>query len=148
MRSNALGVSAALLSMLLLAGPARANRIAIGGDYLVNHSAAHPTVLELTLAIEGRVSSGVSAEVRLGGLLLTPGPAGGVPLDFGIRFSAPGKPYFELLAGPWLFFSGEAVLGHAAFGLGFEGRDVSFGPEFGVLATGQGMFGAHLSFRL
>ena len=50
--------------------------------------------------------------------------------------------------GPWIFFSGDAVRGHAAFGFGLETRRFSFGLEVGALTTSHGMIGARLAWRI
>lgn len=138
-------ISVALATGMLVPDVARAApRLGLGADYVFSELG----IFALTLALEGRLARRVAAQVRLGALIATPGPAAGVPLDIGVRFTPRGGAYFEALAGPWFFFSNDAVRGHGGFGFGIGGRDVSFGVEVGVLTTGNGMIGARLSFPL
>ena len=141
-----LRIAAAAIAILFAATPAAAAqlRLGIGGDYIFNDLGA----FELTLAIEGRLARYISVEGRFGGLLATSPTTLGVPLDFGLRLTPGSRLYLEALIGPWIFFSGDAVRGHAAFGFGLETRRFSFGLEVGALTTSHGMIGARLAWRI
>jgi hypothetical protein len=61
-----------------------------------------------------------------------------------------GQAYLEGLVGPWIFFTGDAVRGHAAFGLGLEGRSAFVGMEVGALgfSGGAAILGVKFGLRL
>src|SRR3989442_12674936 len=110
-----LRIAAAAIAVLLFAATpvaAAQVRLGIGAGYVCNDVGA----FELTLSIEGRLARYVSVEGRFGGLLATSPTTLGVPLDFGLRVTPGSRVYLEALVGPWIFFSGDAVRGHAAFG--------------------------------
>jgi hypothetical protein len=122
-----------------LRGPARARRVA-------------PAPARRRLRPRRRprpVLANVSVGGRFGGLVTTGSPAtAGVPLDLSLRVST-GRVYFEGLAGPWIFFSGDTVRGHAAFGFGVVSRSVEFGGEVGWLSGfSRAMLGVRLGFRI
>ena len=132
----------AVLSLAPLAASAQV-RLGVGGDYIFNEQG----VFELTLAVEGRLARHIAVEGRFGGLVTTSSSTAGVPLDFGLRVTPGGRTYLEALIGPWFFFNGgDAVRGHAAFGL--EQRHFSFGLEVGGLTGANAMLGARLSWRI
>lgn len=140
-------IAAALVfaAVALAAPSSRAEvRGVLGGDYIFQNQGA----FELMLAVDTPLARHVAVEGRFGGLLTTSSPTLGVPLDFGLRITPGNRLYLEGLIGPWIFFQGDAVRGHAGFGFGLEGRDVSFGVEVGTLSFSNGMVGARLGFRL
>jgi len=132
------------LSLASLAAPAQV-RLGVGGDYIFDNQGA----FELTLAVEGRLARRIAVEGRFGGLVTTSNPTLGVPLDFGLRVTPGGRTYFEVLVGPWFFFSGnDTVRGHGGFGFGLEQRTFSFGLEVGGLTGSNAMIGARLGWRI
>src|SRR5437899_4253467 len=111
----------AVLSLAPLAASAQV-RLGVGGDYIFNEQG----VLELTLAVEGRLARHIAVEGRFGGLVMTSSPTAGVPLDFGLRVTPGWRTHFEALIGPWFLFTGRAaVRRHAACGFSLEQRNFS-----------------------
>lgn len=137
---------AAALTCAALPARAASPLLRLGGDYLLDGG---PGLFSLTLGVDTRLARNVSVGAR-GGALVTTGSPGtaGVPLDLALRVSAGGA-YFEGLAGPWIFFSGDTVQGHAAFGFGVLSRSLEFGGEVGWLSGfSRAMLGVRLGFRI
>lgn len=143
MRWMPLAAGAAALCAAQAAGAAPLVRV--GGDYLLNGG---PALFSLTLGVDTPVARSLSVGGRFGALLTTDPTTAGVPLDLVLRVS-PGRVYLEGLLGPWIFFSGDAVHAHAAFGFGLSGRSVEAGMEVGWLGGfSRAMLGARLGFRI
>ncbi|GAC1346432.1 MAG: hypothetical protein NVS2B9_08120 [Myxococcales bacterium] len=137
---------------LTLAPRARAEaRLGLGVDYLLSDRAAFRIDLQGDLPLlvgAGRNPSlRIAATGRAGGLVTASPAVGAAPLDLGIRVGV-GRAYVEALAGPWIFFSGDAVRGHGALGFGFGSRGVSVGLEIGALTGTSGLVGGRLAFHL
>jgi hypothetical protein len=137
---------AAALTCAALPARAASPLLRLGGDYVLDGG---PGLFSLTLGVDTRIARNVSVGGRFGGLVTTGSPAtAGVPLDLSLRVST-GRVYFEGLAGPWIFFSGDTVRGHAAFGFGLLSRSVEFGGEVGWLSGfSRAMLGVRLGFRI
>lgn len=139
-----------LLSAALLctAGPARAGTsLNLGADYVLNGG---PGIFSLTLSADSAVSRSVFIGGRFGALVTSSPSSAGVPLDLYLRIS-PGRSgvYLEGLAGPWIFFSGDTVRAHGAFGFGLASRSVDIGGEVGwISGFSQAMLGVRLGFRI
>jgi hypothetical protein len=52
------------------------------------------------------------------------------------------------VGGPWIFFTGDALRGHAAVGFGMFAQDLEFGAEFGFLSPDRTQLGLRLGFRI
>ena len=89
-----------------------------------------PGVFSVGLGVESLLSRKVSVGGRFGGLLTTSPTSGGIPLDVFLRLRL-GRVYLEGVGGPWIFFTGDALRGHAAVGFGMLAQDLEFGAEFG-----------------
>jgi hypothetical protein len=141
-------VLAGAAALTCAARPARAASplLRLGGDYVLDGG---PGLFSLMLGVDTRIARNLSVGGRFGGLVTTGSPTtAGVPLDLSLRVST-GRVYFEGLAGPWIFFSGDTVRGHAAFGFGLLSRSVEFGAEVGWLSGfSRAMLGARLGFRI
>jgi hypothetical protein len=127
--------------------PARAASpvsLRLGGDYLLDGG---PGVFSFQLGLEKPLGRVVSVGGRFGGLLTTSPTTGGVPIDVFLRFRI-ARAYLEGVGGPWIFFQGDTLRGHAAVGFGLLGRDIEFGGELGYLSPGRTQLGARLAFRL
>jgi hypothetical protein len=132
---------------LLVALPVRAATpisLRLGGDILLNGG---PGVFSLGLGVESLLSRKVSVGGRFGGLLTTSPTSGGIPLDVFLRLRL-GRVYLEGVGGPWIFFTGDALRGHAAVGLGLLAQDLEFGAEFGFLSPDRTQLGVRLGFRI
>jgi hypothetical protein len=70
-----------------------------------------------------------------------------VPLDLGLRLGL-GRFYLEALAGPWIFFSGDALRAHGALGFGLTTQGISVGLELGGLTSTSGLIGGRVAARL
>jgi hypothetical protein len=147
-RKARMWVMAGLAALICAASPARAASpmLRLGGDYLLDGG---PGLFSLTLGVDTHIARAVSVGGRFGGLVTTGDPAtAGVPLDLVLRVTT-GRVYFEGLAGPWIFFSGDTVRGHAAFGFGLRSREVEFGAEVGWLSGfSRAMLGVRLGFPI
>ncbi len=135
--------------VLALALPARAASnvsLRLGGDYLLNGG---PGVFSLGLGLEtwlGRRGI-VSVGARFGGLLTTSPTTGGIPIDVFLRLRI-NRVYVEGVGGPWIFFDGDTVRGHAAAGFGLMFRDFEFGGEFGFLSPDRTQLGVRIALRI
>ncbi|WP_208722976.1 hypothetical protein [Corallococcus llansteffanensis] len=126
--------AAGLLALGFLLAPARSEaaagvRLGVGADYWVDTSAA----FNFTLGVEGHVAGPIFVGARFGAVLVTDGNVIGVPLDISLRANIGRTVYIEGLAGPWIFFKGDAFKAHAAFGFGLQGKAASIGVEVGYL---------------
>lgn len=143
MRTHLLVLPAALAALIAL--PARAGTsLRLGGDYLLDGG---PGIFSLQLGVEEPLARAVSVGARFGGLVTTSPSTAGVPLDVFLRFRAD-RVYFEGVGGPWIFFEGDTVRGHAAVGFGVLGRGLEFGGELGYLSSGRTQLGVRLGFRI
>ncbi|XXF77977.1 hypothetical protein P2318_33740 [Myxococcaceae bacterium GXIMD 01537] len=137
-----------LLGLGLLLAPdssqaAAGVRLNIGADYWLEHSAA----FNLTLGVDADVVGPIAIGARFGALLVTEPNTFGVPLDIILRANvADRRVYIEAMAGPWVFFEGDALRTHAAFGFGVQGRRVSLGIEVGYLEP-EPVIGLRLGYR-
>jgi hypothetical protein len=137
----------AVCAALAVALPARAASpvsLRLGGDYLLDGG---PGIFSLALGVESFLGRRVSVGGRFGGLLTTSPTSGGVPLDVMLRLRL-NRVYLEGLGGPWIFFSGDALRAHAAFGFGLLTRDVEFGAEVGFLSPSRTQLGLRVAFRI
>lgn len=145
------GLLAALAAALSGTAARAEARLGFGADYLINDRAAFQLNLQgdLPLLVSARRRSDfeVALTGRAGGLLTAAPSVGAVPLDVGLRFTL-GRAYLEGLGGPWIFFSGDAVRGHAGFGLGLITRSLDVGLELGALSGSSGLIGARIALRL
>ena len=116
----------------------------LGGDYLLDGG---PAIFSFQLGLEKPLGRVVAVGGRFGGLLTTSPTTGGVPIDVFLRFRL-GRAYIEGLGGPWIFFQGDTLRGHAAVGFGLLAREIEFGGEIGYLSSGRTQLGARLGFRL
>jgi hypothetical protein len=128
-------------------------RLGLGVDYLLNDRAAFRLDVQgdlpLLVGAGRRPAFQLALTGRAGGLITTSPAVGAVPLDLGLRLGlGQGRFYLEALAGPWIFFSGDAVRGHGAMGFGLTTRGISVGLELGALTGTSGIFGARVAFRL
>jgi len=138
-------VAAALAAALAL--PARAASpvsLRLGGDYLLDGG---PGVFSFQLGLEKPLGRVVTVGGRFGGLLTTSPTTGGVPIDVFLRFRL-SRIYVEGLGGPWIFFQGDSLRGHAAVGFGMLARNFEFGGEIGYLSPSRTQLGVRLAFRL
>ena len=120
------------LAVLLVSGRSEAAhlRLNLGADYHVNHGALFSATGAVDFVLTGPLSIGP----RVGLALSSLDNAAGLPLDLNLRLSPQSAPmYVELLVGPWLFFQGDTVRAHAAFGIGYQGRSFGIGLEVGYL---------------
>jgi hypothetical protein len=130
-----------------LALPARAAAplsLRLGGDYLLDGG---PGLFSLQLGVERPLGRVVSVGARFGGLVTTSPSTAGVPLDVFLRFRFD-RAYFEGVGGPWIFFQGDTVRGHAAVGFGLLSSGFEFGGEIGYLSSGRTQLGVRLGFHL
>jgi hypothetical protein len=124
-----------LFALAVILAPERSEaktdfRLTLGGDYQVDNGA----FFHLTGAVDFIFVGPLSIGARFGALLATRPNSLGVPLDLDLRFSPGGTPiYLEALLGPWIFFEGDVLRAHGAFGFGYQGRSISFGLEIGYL---------------
>jgi len=138
----------AACAVLAIALPARAASLSLrlGGDYLANGG---PGLFSLGLGVESGLGRRgvVTVGGRFGGLVTTSPTTGGVPLDVFLRFRI-SRAYLEAVGGPWFFFEGDTLRGHAAAGFGLLMRDIEFGAEIGFLSPDRTQLGLRLGFRL
>jgi hypothetical protein len=142
---------AGLVSSLAAKSAAAEVRLGFGADYLFNDRAAFQMNLQgdLPLLASARRRSDLIIAVtgRAGGLLTASPTVGAMPIDGGLRLYL-GRVYIEGMGGPWIFFSGDAIRGHAAAGLGVVTRSLDIGIELGALSGSSGLIGARLALRL
>jgi hypothetical protein len=142
---------AGLMSSLAATSAAAEARLGFGADYMFNDRAAFQINLQgdlPLLASARRRSDLVIALTGRAGALLTASPTiGAMPIDGGLRLYL-GRVYIEGMGGPWIFFSGDAIRGHAAAGLGVATRSLDIGIELGALSGSSGLIGARLALRL
>jgi hypothetical protein len=142
---------AGLVSSLATTAAAAEARLGFGADYIFNDRSAFQINLQgdLPLLVSAhRRSDLVIALTGRAGALLTAAPTvGAMPIDAGLRLYL-GRVYLEGIGGPWIFFSGDAIRGHAAAGLGVVTRSLDIGIELGALSGSSGLIGARLALRL
>lgn len=138
-------VPLAVAAVLLACPPASAAvKLGLGADYW----APGGGVFELTLGIDTPLARHVHIGGRFGALVATSPNTFGVPLDLELRILfGRGRVYAEGLLGPWIFFSGDPVRAHVAFGFGLQSGSLSFGLEVGYL-TPSPIAGLKLAFRI
>ena len=137
----------AALAAAAIALPAKAATpvsLRLGGDYLLDGG---PGIFSIAIGLEKALGSVVSVGGRFGAMLTTSPTTSGIPIDVFLRFRL-GRAYFEGLGGPWGFFEGETLRGHAAVGLGLLFRSFEFGTEVGFLSPDRAQVGARIGFRL
>jgi hypothetical protein len=129
---------------VLAPGPAAAAayRLGLGANYWFAKSG----IFDLTLAVTTPVARSVSVGARLGAALVTSPSTAALPLDLVLR-GAFRRAYVEGVAGPWIFFEGDAVRAHAGMGFGLRARDISAGIEIAYLDP-DAILGFKLSFAL
>jgi hypothetical protein len=142
----------ALSLPLALALEARGEaRLGLGVDYFFNDRAAFRLDVQGDLPLlQGagrRPAFHLALTGRAGGLITTSPAVGAAPLDLGLRLGV-GRFYLEGLAGPWIFFSGDAVRAHGAMGFGLSSQGISVGVELGALTGTSGLIGGRVAFRL
>lgn len=139
-----LGRARRLLPALALfsAPPAEASRVRLGLG--ANYWFVEEAVFDLTLGFTVPLVERLSVGGRVGVGFVTGGNTVGLPLDLVLRFS-PSRFYFEGLAGPWVFFEGDHLAAHAAFGMGVTAGAWSFGIEAGYLEP-RAILGGKLSY--
>lgn len=143
---RALGVAlgAVLVAAIALA-PARADaaslRLGLGANYWFTQQG----VFDVDLAVTARVAPILSVGGRFGAALVTNGPVLAVPLDLLLHFPIE-RLYLEAMAGPWIFFEGDAVRAHVAIGFGLTSGPISVGLEAGYLDP-RGIIGARFGYR-
>lgn len=125
------------------AAEATSYRLALGANYWFEETA----IFDATLAITTRVAPRLSVGGRFGGGIATSPSTFLMPIDLVLRGDLP-RFYVEGMAGPWLFFEGEALRAHAAFGMGIRAaRGLTVGFELGYLDP-NGILGFKLAFQL
>ncbi len=133
-------------AVLALAAPAVARaetvRLGLGASYWFEQSG----IFDLTLGLSTRVARHVSVGGRFGAALVTSPSTAAIPLDLVLRGDFR-RVYVEGLAGPWIFFKGDAVRAHVAGGLGLRARNISAGIEVGYLDP-NAILGLRLAFAL
>jgi hypothetical protein len=142
---RALLATAALAVLLVVGGvrPAAADaRLGVGADYWW----ARRGVFGLTLAVDTHLARHLAVGGRFGAALIVSDPHVAVPIDLQLRVPIQ-RIYLEMSAGPWIFFEGDPVRAHVAFGFGIASRAVSFGVELGWLDPST-IIGVRLSFHL
>jgi hypothetical protein len=94
-----------------------------------------------------RVAPGFQLGLKPGFLLTTSsGAQAGIPLDFKMRLTV-GRVYVDGFAGPWFFFTGDAVRAHVGMGAGIRFGRLLVGGEVSYLSSGA-TFGGRLAFEL
>jgi hypothetical protein len=134
------------LLLLALACPVHAApQLRLGGDYVLDGG---PGIFSLALGLDTPLARAISVGGRFGMLVSTSPTTAGVPLDVFLRVHA-GRFYFEGMGGPWIFFKGDTVQGHAGFGFGIVTRTLEFGGEVGWLSGfSSATIGGRLAFRI
>ena len=127
---------------LSLARPAEATRVRLGLG--ANYWFVEEAVFDLTLGFTVPIVDRLSVGGRLGFGFVTGGNTVGLPIDLVVRF-APSRFYIEGVAGPWVFFEGDHLAGHAALGLGIVAGNWSFGAEVGYLEP-RAILGAKIAY--
>jgi hypothetical protein len=137
---------AAALAAIVARPAAAASPVSLrfGGDYLLDGG---PGLFSFQLGLDKALGRVVSVGGRFGALLTTSPTTAGVPLDVFLRFRL-GRVYFEGVGGPWIFFEGDTLRGHAAAGFGLLFRDFEFGGEIGYLSPGRTQLGLRLGLRI
>jgi hypothetical protein len=141
----------ATLTMALSLGARAEARLGLGVDYFFSDRAAFRLDLQGDLPLVARTSRHPAVQLaltgRAGGLITVSPAVGAVPIDLGLRLGL-GRFYLEGLAGPWIFFSGDALRAHGALGFGVTTQGISAGVEIGGLTSTNGLIGARVAFRL
>jgi hypothetical protein len=145
MRCAKLLVLALTIATVALPKPARAAHydLGLGANYWFD---AQSGLFDLTLRVSTRLARRLSVGGRFGAALVTSPSTAAIPLDITLRGNL-SRAYVEALAGPWIFFEGDAVRGHVAGGFGLQTRDVSAGIEVGYLSP-HAILGFKLAFPL
>ena len=139
---------APLLLALVSLAPATAHAVPLRLDLGADDWTVGTAEFNLTLAPSVRLARHITVGGRFGALLTSSPVEGGIPIDLDLRLSFYREHfYLEGLAGPWLYFTGDVVHAHAAFGFGLLAHRVSFGVEAGYLQP-EAVFGVRLGFLL
>ena len=139
-------LAAATFVLLCMSRAAEAGtQLQLGGNYLLDGG---PGLFSLTLAADTPLADRLSVGGRFGALVTSAPTTVGAPIDLFLRARID-RAYLEGLIGPWIFFSGDAVRGHAGIGFGLTTRSgVELGAEVGWLSFSRAMIGARLGFRI
>jgi len=137
-------VFALALSAIVAPNPAEAAtyRLGLGANYWFEKSGIFDATLAITTAVAPRLSIGA----RLGGALVTSPSTAALPLDLVVRGSFR-RVYVEGVAGPWVFFEGDALRAHAGVGIGLRAGTVSAGVELAYLDP-NAILGFKVAFAL
>jgi hypothetical protein len=121
---------------------AAAYRLGVGANYWFEKSG----IFDLTLAITAPVARRLSVGGRFGAALVTSPSTAALPLDLVLRGTFR-RVYVEGVAGPWIFFEGDAVRAHVGLGIGLRARNISAGIELAYLDP-NAILGLKVSFPL
>ena len=121
---------------------AAAYRLGVGANYWFEKSG----IFDLTLAITTPVAPRFSVGGRFGAAIVTAPSTAALPLDLVLRGTFR-RAYVEGVAGPWIFFEGDAVRAHVGLGIGLRARKVSAGIELAYLDP-NAILGLKMSFAL
>ncbi len=121
---------------------AAAYRLGVGANYWFEKSG----IFDLTLAITTPVAPRFSVGGRFGAALVTSPSTAALPLDLVLRGTFR-RVYVEGVAGPWIFFEGDAVRAHVGLGIGLRARSISAGVELAYLDP-NAILGLKVSFPL
>jgi len=137
-------VLALALSAIVAPNPAEAStyRLGLGANYWFEKSG----IFDATLAITTPVARRLSIGGRFGAALVTSPSTAALPLDLVLRGSFR-RVYVEGVAGPWIFFEGDALRAHAGLGIGLRARNVSAGIEVAYLHP-NAILGFKVAFAL
>ena len=117
-------------------------RLGLGANYWFEKSGIFDATLAITTAVAPRLSIGA----RFGGALVTSPSTAALPLDLVVRGSFR-RVYVEGVAGPWVFFEGDALRAHAGVGIGLRAGTVSAGVELAYLDP-NAILGFKVAFAL
>jgi hypothetical protein len=140
--SRLLPAGLVLALALFSATPAEATRVRLGLG--ANYWFVEEAVFDLTLGFTVPIVDRLSVGGRLGVGFVTGGNTVALPIDLVVRLGV-SRFYFEGVAGPWVFFEGDNLAGHAAFGMGVVAGNWSFGGEIGYLEP-RAILGAKIAY--
>jgi hypothetical protein len=117
-------------AVLLGSAPAHATqvRLGLGANYWFDQGG----LFDVNVSVLGRVTRRVQVGGRFGAFLATDPNTLGVPINILLRGNFDNL-YIEGMAGPWIRFEDDPLLGHVAFGFGIQGSGVALGLEVGYL---------------
>jgi len=117
-------------------------RLGLGANYWFEKSG----IFDATLAITTTVAPRLSIGGRFGAALVTSPSTAALPLDLVVRGTFR-RVYVEGIAGPWIFFEGDALRAHAGMGIGLRAGNVSAGVELAYLDP-NAILGFKVAFAL